>query len=193
MFYLFNYLKCFMEYSYSYPQNPIPRQFLTKRHVYVRSILRSGKILDLGCNRYKIVTCAISLDIDADVKPDVVGSCLNLPFPKDSFDVVTALELIEHFCSQDQGVFLNEIHRVLKQNGQFIVSTPNINESTRKLHDFLFYVSHSIYAQKDVYAHIGELNHSQLKHKLLNHRFKIVSDKAFSIFNYVVGCEKLGS
>lgn len=179
-----------LHYSYNPPKNPIPYLFLTKRHIYVRSILKNSQILDLGCNRYKITTRAIGLDFDLSVKPDIRGTIFNLPFMNESFDSVTALELIEHFRFHYQHLFLNEVYRILKPEGQFIVSTPNISETTRKLHDCLFYISHTLYAPKDVRSHVGELTHRQLKQKLLNHGFKIISEKAFSLFNYVVECEK---
>jgi len=170
--------------------HPVPRFFLLKRHAHARSILRNSEVLDLGCNRYKILPSAIGVDVDPNVTPDIVSSCLCLPFKDGCFDSVTALELIEHFHSKDQNRFLKEVRRVLKPEGQFIVSTPNISEATRKVHDLLFYVSHMVYARQDVHAHVGELTHHQLKRKLLNARFKICSEKAFSIFNYVVECRK---
>lgn len=194
-----------LRYSYNPPKNPIPYLFLTKRHVYVRSILKTQyfievrprvvkiahyPVLDLGCNKYKIVANAIGVDVGSSLKPDVMGSALTLPFKNESFHNITALELIEHFNDKDQHRFLRQVYRVLKAEGQFIISTPNISETTRKLHDCLFYVSHTLYAPKDVRSHIGELTHGQLKQRLLNHGFKIVSEKAFSFFNYVVECEK---
>ena len=144
----------------------------------------------MGCNKYKVIPSSIGLDLEKESKPDVLSTCLKTPFPDNSFDTITALELIEHFNSEGQDRFLNEVYRILKRKGQFIVSTPNISEATRKLHDALFYVSHMVYAPKDVHAHKGELTHHQLKQKLLNHDFKIISEKAFSFFNYVVECEK---
>ena len=174
-----------------YPKHPIPRYFMIKRHRYVREILKNSKVLDIGSNKYKILTNALSLDINPDVKPDIVGNGLKLPFTDCSFDSITALELIEHFRDKEQNIFLNEINRVLKHRGQFIISTPNISEYTKRIHDFLWYVSHWVYAREDLGKHIGELTHKQLKLKLIEHNFKIMSEKAFSLFNYVVDCEKI--
>jgi len=170
--------------------HPVPRFFLFKRHSYVRTVLKNSKVLDLGCNRYKILASAVGVDVDGTMHPDVCGSALSLPFEDEHFDTVTALELIEHFDRDGQDTFLREVHRVLKRRGQFVVSTPNISEATRKLHDTLYYVSHMVYAPQDVHAHIGELTHHQLKQKLITHDFTIVSEKAFTVFNYVVECMK---
>jgi len=48
-----------------------------------------------------------------------------LPFHDGIFDIVTCFEVLEHVINTD--FVLSEINRVLKQNGIFIVSTPNVN------------------------------------------------------------------
>ena len=48
----------------------------------------------------------------------------NLPFNDNYFDVVTALEVIEHLFDPDH--FLEEVYRVLKPNCIFVLSTPNL-------------------------------------------------------------------
>ena len=48
------------------------------------------------------------------------------PFPleADSFNIVSALELIEHIINTD--MFLEEVKRIVQPGGLFILSTPNI-------------------------------------------------------------------
>lgn len=53
----------------------------------------------------------------------VRGDALHLPFKKDTFDLITATEIIEHLPNGKQ--FLKECHRVLKEGGYLILSTPN--------------------------------------------------------------------
>jgi len=48
----------------------------------------------------------------------------DFPFKDNFFDAVTALELIEHLFDPDH--FLDEVYRVLKPEGIFILSTPNL-------------------------------------------------------------------
>ena len=55
----------------------------------------------------------------------VVGSVAQIPFPDHSVDVVVSFETIEHISEQLQHKFLDEIKRVLKQDGILIMSTPN--------------------------------------------------------------------
>lgn len=53
----------------------------------------------------------------------VTGSCLDLAFPAESFDLVVAFEVIEHLANFRR--FLQECARVLTPGGVFVVSTPN--------------------------------------------------------------------
>ena len=55
----------------------------------------------------------------------LIGSCLDLAFPAESFDVVVAFEVIEHLAGFRR--FIDECARVLTPSGLFIVSTPNKN------------------------------------------------------------------
>ena len=48
----------------------------------------------------------------------------DFPFEDNYFDAVTALELIEHLFDPDH--FLDEVYRVLKPEGIFVLSTPNL-------------------------------------------------------------------
>ena len=51
-----------------------------------------------------------------------VAHLLELPAGADAFDVVCCFETIEHLPDQD--AFLEEVRRVLRPNGVFVVSTP---------------------------------------------------------------------
>ena len=54
-----------------------------------------------------------------------VAECHTLPFEDNSFDVVTALEVIEHI--EDPDIMIQEIMRVTRPNGSVIITTPNNN------------------------------------------------------------------
>ncbi len=54
------------------------------------------------------------------------GSASSVPIKgKSIFDVIISFETIEHISEVDQGLFLNEVKRLLKPQGIFLVSTPN--------------------------------------------------------------------
>jgi SAM-dependent methyltransferase len=66
----------------------------------------------------------ISLDIDrAGLSPGgVCGSALALPFAGETFDVVSAFDVIEHF--EDDAAVLREMRRVVRTGGRILVSVP---------------------------------------------------------------------
>jgi ubiquinone/menaquinone biosynthesis C-methylase UbiE len=49
----------------------------------------------------------------------------NLPFDDRSVDAVVCLEVIEHLTEEDGEKFIQEVRRVLKPSGRFILTTPN--------------------------------------------------------------------
>jgi len=58
------------------------------------------------------------------------ADCIALPFPDASFDAIVSFETIEHIAAQE--AFLDEVRRVLRPEGLFIVSCPNKAEYTDK-------------------------------------------------------------
>lgn len=64
-------------------------------------------------------------EIVADSAAVVVGSGVALPFVDNSFDVITSFETLEHLETRKE--FLGELHRVMKQDGICLISTPNAN------------------------------------------------------------------
>lgn len=56
----------------------------------------------------------------------LLGSVTNIPVKGESvFDVIISFETIEHISFDDQQKFMQEVKRLLKPGGVFIVSTPN--------------------------------------------------------------------
>ena len=61
-----------------------------------------------------------------------VGNLENkFPFKDESFDVVFAGEIIEHILDTES--FLDEIKRVLKKDGELIITTPNVASLARRI------------------------------------------------------------
>lgn len=123
-----------------------------------------GRLLDIGCHSGWLVhhLSETRRDIDPfgiDYFEDYIGiarllypeirerfevmNVYDMDFPDSSFDVVTNIDLIEHLNSPLRA--LREIHRVLKEQGTLITSTPNlINFATIKTNIMLEYYNRAM-------------------------------------------------
>jgi ubiquinone/menaquinone biosynthesis C-methylase UbiE len=100
------------------------------------------RILDVGCGEGYFLKCIekwfpnaeiYGLDID-DNKLYLASGRLNsaklkkydahkLPFPDDSFDIVSAIQILEHLETPE--LLLREANRILRNGGILIIATPN--------------------------------------------------------------------
>ena len=112
------------------------------RYAFARRYADGERVLDAGCGTgYGSAELAQSaaevtgVDISADAIEYaranypiaglrfVESSCIAVPFPAESFDLVVAFEVIEHLT--EYRTFIDESARVLTPDGLFIVSSPN--------------------------------------------------------------------
>jgi len=54
-----------------------------------------------------------------------------LPFPDNHFDLITMIDVLEHLVNTDNA--LEEAHRVLRQEGYILISTPNLGSWRNRL------------------------------------------------------------
>jgi len=106
-----------------------------------RRIGKNCTILEVGCgvgygtnfisSQFKVVGLDISKEAIKEARKRykhilfVVGDGINLPFKDEQFDAVISLQVIEHIKKKEVPKYLNEIKRVLKNYGIFILTTPN--------------------------------------------------------------------
>jgi len=64
----------------------------------------------------------ISLDIQEELKPDVVADATSLPFRDECFDAVSCLVVLEHIPEPKE--VLRESYRVVKKSGVFLLVAP---------------------------------------------------------------------
>jgi ubiquinone/menaquinone biosynthesis C-methylase UbiE len=106
---------------------------------YAETLLppRCGSYLDYGCGQGDMLrrvspravrVCGV--DVDPEVLPSIPGvetrvirESEPLPFPSESFDVITCLEVIEHVADEKQT--FRELARVLRPGGTLILTTPH--------------------------------------------------------------------
>ncbi len=102
------------------------------RYAFASRLANGKRVLDIGCgNGYGVAqmarTAAFAVGIDSAAEAAdaifVQASAIALPFKSESFDLITAFEVIEHLHAWEQ--MLAEARRVLRADGVFLVSTPN--------------------------------------------------------------------
>lgn len=110
----------------------------------VRSFLdqlpQSARILDVGCGEGLLVEeyrargfNITGLDLNYESSAVCRGDITNMPFEAGSFDVVLALDVIEHLTFADQERAVVEIKRVLAAGGQYLVTVPNLAHFSSRL------------------------------------------------------------
>ena len=107
----------------------------------------------------RIVSCELSDEISSWLKRrcrelniksgiDFVTSDKNLPFKSEKFDIILCLQKIDRLPDQEH--ILNEIYRVLSNNGKLILSFANLNSL------YGFYISHV--NKNSSLSHFGPIN-----------------------------------
>jgi len=112
------------------------------RYAFARRYAEGRRVLDMGCGTgygsAELAQTAAEV-VGVDIAPEAIeyaranyplpglrfvqGSCTAVPFPKNSFNLVVAFEVIEHL--QNFREFLNECARVITPQGVLLVSSPN--------------------------------------------------------------------
>jgi len=72
-----------------------------------------------------------SMDIDEELKPDFIGSVLEIPFLNNKYDVIVCFQVLEHLPYENFEKALSELFRVAKK--AVIISLPNAGK-VLKLH-----------------------------------------------------------
>lgn len=93
--------------------------------------LMDGNILYIGVGNGFVpkylrdrLTEILVLDNDENLKPDIVGSVVDIPFGDGTFSVVACCEVLEHLPYEYFDRALSEIYRVT--NGYAIISLPDV-------------------------------------------------------------------
>jgi ubiquinone/menaquinone biosynthesis C-methylase UbiE len=140
------------------------------RYLLAREYAPGKRVLDIpsgeGYGSHLLADVAESV-VGIDIAPDAVAhasekyrrdnlsylaaSGTKVPLPDASFDLIVSFEMIEHIHEQD--AFLDEVNRLLKPDGVFLISSPNRVEYTEKT------------GYKNEF-HVRELDKDELREKL---------------------------
>jgi 2-polyprenyl-3-methyl-5-hydroxy-6-metoxy-1,4-benzoquinol methylase len=106
-----------------------------------------------------------------------VGNILHLPYKNRKFDIVIALDILEHIVPSKVILAYNEVRRVLKNNGELVISVP-INENLEAV----------IKKRKNFAGHVRMYTSSLINAELRLAGFKIKRTKTLYAFrnNYLV-------
>ena len=155
----------------SWPSIIFNPYFIIRRGLFINisvfAPVAKGRLLDIGCGRkpYESLFSNVSEYIGVDIqdsghnhsnsKVDVYYDGKNLPFNDSSFSNVVSFEVIEHVF--DISSFLDEVNRVLKPNGTFLISVPFAWDEHEAPYDFARYTS---FGMKDILKKHGfEVRH----------------------------------
>ena len=129
------------EYSEAMDLRLLAPTYYSRYTEVLKMIEKVGLVLDLGCadglysqaisNRNNEV---VGIDINIDFLHKerqsnslsfLVANGKELPFKDETFNAILCVDVIDHVSNDEQ--VLSEIYRVLKPNGQLVISIPNRN------------------------------------------------------------------
>jgi len=153
-----------------------------------------GRLLDIGCQNGEMCSMlhkedfeVYGVDVDnkcivkaKETQPQIEFKCADcgngIPFPDEFFDIVWAGDVIEHICNTD--IFINEINRVLKMGGSFVLSTPTHNRIKNIVIALFRFEAHF----NPEFPHYRFYTLKSLKNVLENRGFKILYVKYIGRF-----------
>lgn len=119
-------------------------QYLAVHHAYFQKkamiVHKGDRVLDIGCAMGVFLEEAKKRGATAlgvDISKDAVSYCrkkglrVSTAWPTTKFDVICAFEVIEH--ERDPLAMMRRIHKLLKNGGEAVITTPNHSSFWRKL------------------------------------------------------------
>lgn len=187
---------------YTLGEDSLPmKRFRAKQAGQALPALPAGPqvVLHVGCGTAPLPPAyagmqEVRLDIDPAVKPDVVGSILDIPLLPGTVDMVYCSHNLEHVAEHEVPLALSEFYRVLKHGGKLVLDVPDVQavaEAIPKvgLHgtlytapcgpvtpaDVLYGLRSAVAGGNEFYAHKSGFTQDTLQDTLTKAQFKDVS------------------
>ncbi len=172
-------------------RTPEGYSFRVRREKVLRMVPERSKVLDIACGpgimisglraKQCEITCTDAApEMIARIKEEygepsdltaVVGNAYELPFDSNSYDVATAMGLIEYL--ENETVFLQEANRVLKPGGMFIITFPNYYSPWRAINRLFVGLKHAFNKKSSGKVTHREYTASRARELLRNHGFDV--------------------
>ncbi len=151
----------------------LAKQRANKANSFIPQNFREGRVLDIGCGSYPYFLSNTNFKekygLDPSLKlSEISDKNLNLrvfditknklPFKDNYFNVATMLAVFEHIEKDKLTEVLDEIRRVLKKDGIFIITTPS-PWSDKLLHNMARF---GLISSEEIYEH----KHNHPKEKI---------------------------
>jgi SAM-dependent methyltransferase len=167
------------------------------RYILAREMAAGKDVLDIASGEgygtamvAEVARSAVGVDISAEAvvhakktykKRNIefrMGSCVEIPYPDQSFDLIVSFETIEHHSQHEE--MMVEFKRVLRPDGQIIISSPEKYE-------------YSVAPNFTNSFHVKELYHHEFE-KLLKHYFGHVTIFGQRVlYGSAIFCENKGA
>jgi SAM-dependent methyltransferase len=118
------------------------------------------------------------LDLNYESEHVRRGSILHMPYDNGVFDMVLLLDVLEHLTYTEQPVALAEIRRILKADGTFLASIPNLAHLNSR---FRMVVRGELDRTDVDINHVGERPFQENKILLQKAGFRIIDVKGITL------------
>lgn len=130
----------------------------------VRSFLdrygRKKKIIDLGCGEGVLVEeyrrkgfNITGLDLNFQSKFVKKGNLLNPKLPRNHYDIILCLDVIEHLHFREQKTAISNMARMLKPGGKLLITIPNLAHFASR---FTFLLMGKLIRTSKIERHVGD-------------------------------------
>lgn len=160
-----------------------------KKLEYIKNITSRNKLLDLGCGTgtflqmakskgFKITGNDISHYAINHLKknkiPSIKGSIESNILPKNSFDIITGWDVIEHL--HNPAAAIKHIHTSLRPDGYLFLTTPDTDRFDARL------MGKYWYGYKKIPEHVGFFNSFSMTKLLEDSNFKVINIKPWGFY-----------